>query len=47
MAHAIKVMVAARKDVREAIRVTVMCWEKDMRSARKVTKHAVNVLERS
>jgi hypothetical protein len=40
MAKAIKVMRAAVKDRRDAIRVTVMCVEKDRRNAMNVTAAA-------
>jgi len=40
MAKAIRVIVAARKETREANRVTVMCCENERRNAMKATPHA-------
>lgn len=41
MAKATRVTVAARKETREATRVTAMCCENERRSAMKATPHAM------
>jgi hypothetical protein len=44
MANAISVRKAARKENKEATRVTVMWWEKDSPNAMKVTAAAVAIV---
>jgi hypothetical protein len=46
MAKAINVKAAARKDRMDAIRVTVRCWEKENKRAKKITMAATGCTAR-